>query len=62
MTEKGNSMTYDEAIKKVEAIVLELEQAQALSVTEYKAKASEAKQLLDFCEAQINGLDYSSEK
>ena len=55
-------MTYDEAIKKVEAIVQELEQAQALSVTEYKAKAGEAKQLLDFCEAQINGLDYSSEK
>ena len=55
-------MTYDEAIKKVESIVQELEQAQALSVTEYKAKAGEAKQLLDLCEAQINGLDYSSEK
>ncbi len=55
-------MNYDEAIKKVEAIVQELEQAQALSVTEYKAKAEEAKKLLDYCEAQINGLDYSSEK
>lgn len=55
-------MNYDEAIKKVETIVQELEQAQAISVTEYKAKANEAKKLLDFCQTQIDGLDYSSEK
>lgn len=46
-------MTYDEAIKRLEAIVQELEEAQALSMDAYQAKAKEAKQLLIFCQKQL---------
>jgi exonuclease VII small subunit len=46
-------MTYDEAIARVEAIVKELEQSEALSMDVYKTKAKEAKELLDFCELQL---------
>ena len=53
-------MTYDEAISKVESIVKELEQTEALSMEVYKAKAKEAKELLDFCMQQLD--TYSSEK
>lgn len=56
------NMTYDKAIKRIEKIVVELEQAKALSMEEYKTKAAEAKQLLDFCEQQISKMDYSSDK
>ena len=44
------TMTYDEAIKRVEALVQELEQAEALSMDVYQKKAEEAKKLLDYCE------------
>ena len=46
-------MTYDEAISKVEQIVKDLEQSDALSMEVYKTKAKEAKDLLDFCEKQL---------
>lgn len=46
-------MNYDEAIARIEAIVKELEQSEALSMDVYKAKAKEAKNLLDFCENQL---------
>ena len=39
-------MTYDEAIKRIEQIVSELEQSDALSMDSYQAKAKEAKELL----------------
>lgn len=55
--EKENSMSYDEAIAKIEAIVRELEGAEALSVTAYKEKAEQAKQLLDYCESCLKELD-----
>lgn len=50
-------MTYDEAIAKIETIVHELESAEALSVTTYKEKAEQAKQLLDYCESCLKELD-----
>ena len=50
-------MTYDEAIGKVEAIVKELEQSDALSMDVYKKKAQEAKDLLDFCEKQLGTME-----
>ena len=53
-------MTYDEAISKVEQIVKDLEQSDALSMEVYKTKAKEAKDLLDFCMKQLDA--YSSEK
>jgi len=49
-------MTYDEAISKVETIVKELEQSEALSMDMYKKKAQEAKELLDFCEKQLGTM------
>jgi exodeoxyribonuclease VII small subunit len=44
-------MTYDEAIKRIEQIVQELEQSEALSMDAYQEKAKEAKELLTFCHA-----------
>ena len=46
-------MNYDEAIKRVEQIVRELEQSEALSMEAYQAKAKEAKELLCFCQKQL---------
>lgn len=46
-------MTYDEAIKRLESIVQELEDSQALSMDAYQAKAKEAKELLAFCQKQL---------
>ncbi len=52
-------MTYDQAIKRVEEIVHELEQTEALSVTEYKKKAAEAQELLNFCQSQLVEMEQS---
>lgn len=49
-------MTYDEALHQIEIIVKELEQAEALPMSVYKDKASEAKKLLDLCESEIIGM------
>ena len=46
-------MSYDEAIKRIEQIVSELEQSEALSMDTYQAKAKEAKELLTFCQNQL---------
>lgn len=46
-------MTYDEAIQRIEQIVQELEQSEALSMDAYQAKAKEAKELLSFCQKQL---------
>ena len=46
-------MTYDEALKRIEQIVTELEQSEALSMDAYQAKAKEAKDLLNFCQMQL---------
>ena len=53
--EKVNDMemTYDEAIKRIEQIVMEMEQSEALSMDSYQAKAKEAKDLLAFCQSQL---------
>jgi len=47
------NLSYDQAMKRVEEIVRELEQTEALSVTVYKQKAKEADELLRFCESQL---------
>lgn len=46
-------MTYDEAIKRIEQIVSELEQSDAVSMDTYQAKAKEAKKILTFCQRQL---------
>lgn len=50
-------MTYDEAIKRLEQIVQDMEEADAISMVTYKAKAEEAKQLLDFCHQQLSQIE-----
>lgn len=49
-------MSYDEAIKRAEEIITQLEQAEALSMDEYKSKAAEATTLLNYCKSQIESL------
>lgn len=50
-------MSYDEALKRINAILAELEAGEAISMDEYKAKAKEAKQLIDFCQNQLTTLE-----
>ena len=54
-------MTYDEAIKRIEQIVRELEQSEALSMDAYQAKAKEAKDLLIFCQTQLTDWEKKME-
>lgn len=51
--EKGSNMTYDEAIKRAEEIIAQLEQAEAISMEEYKRMASEATALLKQCKSLL---------
>ncbi len=50
-------MTYDEAIQKLDAIIATMETDEALSMEEYKAKAKEAKELIDFCQKQLLSIE-----
>lgn len=50
-------MSYDEALNKIESIVRTLENSEAISVTEYKEKAQEAKKLLDYCESCLKTME-----
>lgn len=50
-------MSYDEQIQKAEALVKELEQAEALSMEVYTQKAAQIKELLDQCEKQLTDMD-----
>lgn len=50
-------MTYDEAIKRIEQLVSELEQSDALSMDVYQTKAKEAKELIDFCQQELVGWE-----
>jgi exodeoxyribonuclease VII small subunit len=49
-------MSYDEAIKRAEQIIAQLEQAEALGMDEYRRLASEATALLKHCQKEIEGL------
>lgn len=50
-------MGYDEAIKKAEEIISQLEQAEALSMDEYKRLAAQATALLKQCKSEIKGME-----
>lgn len=50
-------MSYDEAIKRIEQLVSELEQSDALSMDVYQTKAKEAKELIDFCQKELIGWE-----
>lgn len=49
-------MTYDEAIKRAEEIIAQLESSEAISIEEYKLLAKEATGLLNQCKQQIEKL------
>ncbi len=51
--ENKNNLSYDEAMARVETIVRQLEQSEALSMDEYHTLATEAKDLLSFCRTQL---------
>lgn len=55
----ANELTYEKAMARIQAIVSELEQTEALSVTVYKQKAAEAKKLLRYCEEQLVEMERS---
>lgn len=55
----NNNMTYEKAMARIQAIVNELEQTEALSVSVYKQKANEAKELLRYCESQLVEMEQS---
>ena len=48
--------TYDEALKRVEEIVSQLEQSEAISVDAYKKLAEEATSLLNRCREEIEKM------
>ena len=50
-------MTYDEALNRLQTIVSSLESNEAISIEEDKKKATEAKQLLDFCRKQLTQIE-----
>lgn len=51
--ENKSNLSYDEAIARVETIVRQLEQSEALSMDEYRTLATEAKDLLSFCRRRL---------
>lgn len=51
--ENKQNLSYDEAMARVETIVKQLEQSEALSMEEYRALAVEAKDLLALCRRQL---------
>ena len=61
MEKAGRIMSYDEAIKRVEQIVIEMEQSEALSMDSYQSKAKEAKDLLSFCQSQLTDWEKKME-
>mgnify|MGYP003457162472 FL=1 len=54
-------MSYDEAIKRIEQLVLELEATKAISMDAYLAKAKEAKELITFCQQELTGWEKKME-
>ncbi len=51
--ENKQNLSYDEAMARVETIVKQLEQSEALSMEEYRTLAVEAKDLLALCRRQL---------
>ena len=57
LSTKNSQLTYDQAIARVEAIVQQLEQSEAISLSEYKQLADEARQLLVFCRNEVEKIN-----
>ena len=54
-TSLNSQLTYDQAMARVETIVQQLEQSEAISLSEYKQLAEEARQLLQVILLTLNG-------
>lgn len=50
-------MSYDEKIQKAEAIISQLEQAEAISMDTYKKLAAEATSLLKDCKNELEAIN-----
>ena len=55
-TSLNSQLTYDQAMARVETIVKQLEQSEAISLSEYKQLAAEARQLLAFCHNEVEKI------
>lgn len=55
--EKESKLTYDAAMARVEEIIRQLENSEAIGLQEYKKLSQEAQQLLSFCRAEIIKLE-----
>ncbi len=55
-TSLNSQLTYDQAMVRVETIVQQLEQSEAISLSEYKQLADEARQLLAFCRNEVEKI------
>ena len=56
LSTKNSQLTYDQAMARVETIVQQLEQSEALSLQDYRLLAEEARGLLAFCRKEIEVL------
>ena len=54
-------MSYDEAIKRIEQLVLELEESNAISMDDYLSKAKEIKELIVFCQKELTSWEKKME-
>lgn len=52
-----NNLTYDEAMARLEALIKELASIGAVGMDQYKQKATEAKQLIDYCHSCLTELE-----
>ena len=55
--EKESKWTYDAAMARVEEIIRQLENSEAIDLQEYKKPSQEAQKLLSFCRAEITKLE-----
>ena len=56
LSTKNSQLTYDQAMARVETLVQQLEQSEAISLSEYKQLAEEARQLLAFCRNEVEKI------
>lgn len=50
-------MSYDQAMARLQEIVQQLENGQAISLDQYTKLAKEAKELIEYCRKQLTELD-----
>lgn len=56
MERENKQLSYDEAIRRAETVIAQLEAAEALSMDDYQRLASEATTLLRHCKEEIERL------